>query len=56
MNGDSAFNGAKGKPYGLVLFVFEDANTSMLVLQWTVNFLQMKTQSSTIKYTSRMER
>ena len=32
VNGDSAFNGAKGKSDGLVLFVFEDANTSMLVL------------------------
>ena len=42
MNGHSSFNGAESKPGRLVLLVFEDAYTAMLILQWTVNFLWLQ--------------
>ena len=42
MNGHASFNGAKSKPSRLILLVFEDAYTAVLILQWAVNFLMLQ--------------
>ena len=51
MNGHTSFNGAESKPSRLILFVFEDAYTAVLILQWTVNFLLLQNTIS-IQYQS----
>ena len=43
MDGHTAFNGPQSKPRWLVLLVFEDTGTAMLVLERTVDFLLRKT-------------
>ena len=48
VNGHPSFNGAESKPSRLVLLVFEDAYTTMLILQWTVNFLSLQKNLITI--------
>ena len=40
VDGHSAFNGAQCKASRLVLLVFEDAHSPMLILERTVDFLQ----------------
>ena len=44
VDGHSAFDGAQCKASWLVLLVFEDAHSSMLILERTVNFLQRQSQ------------
>lgn len=39
VDGHPSLDGAEGKPSWLILLVFEDAYTAVLVLQRTVNFL-----------------
>ena len=39
MNGHPSFNGAKSKTSWLILLVFVDAYTAVLIFQWTVDFL-----------------
>ena len=43
MDGHTSLNGPQSKPSWLVLLALEDADTTMLVLEWTVDFLLSKT-------------
>ena len=42
MYGYTSLDGPQSKPSRLVLLVLEDADTAVLVLEWTVNFLLSK--------------